>query len=53
MKKYVAPFAEMVILETKDIMIASGGVLDLDDASNRPTQGSKGWIDEFDSWADL
>ena len=50
MKKYVSPFAEIVTLETKDIMITSGGVLDLDSGAGKPSSGDKGWIPEFDNW---
>ena len=50
MKKYVTPYMEMVTLDTKDIMIVSGGQHNLDDMGTRPTQGQTGWIDEFDSW---
>ena len=49
MKKYITPNAEMVTLDTKDIMIASIGEHVLEDS--RPTSNQKGWIPDFDSWS--
>ena len=45
MKKYITPNAEMVTLETSDIMVTSIGTIDLD--GSKPAQGQPGWIPEF------
>ena len=45
MKKYFAPNAEIVDLDTRDIMVVSGGDVLMEDIT--PKENEKGWIPDF------